>query len=153
MARARVELSGALTFSAMGTIWKRHRPREISIPAEIEYYKRQSEFTVTMLPETVPVLRPPPKPPAAPPAVAPAVAPAAPPSPQPAPVASPPPVPPPAVAKAPEPEPPARFTEHELSSGKKAELQEIGREVFGIDLPNSMSKATMINAILEAQGS
>jgi hypothetical protein len=131
VARARVELSGALTFSAMGTVWKRGRPREITIPAEIAYYQRQSEFTVTFLPETAPVVRPPPPPPPPPSPVAIPVSEPVPQSANDAPV----------------------FGEAELMQGKKHELQEIARDVFGIDLPPYMNKAAMVKAILEAQDS
>ena len=58
MARAKVELMGALTHSGRGRSFERGKPQILTGASEIAYYKAQSEFSVTILAEPVPVAPP-----------------------------------------------------------------------------------------------
>lgn len=50
--RARVTLRGSETFTGRGgKRWRKNQSRELTSPAEVAYYERQAEFTVTRLGE------------------------------------------------------------------------------------------------------
>lgn len=60
MARARITLSGCLTYQTpKGNTWKRNESRIVTDPGDIAYFRNNTEFDVTDLPDAVP--KPPPK--------------------------------------------------------------------------------------------
>lgn len=124
----RVSLRHAKTFAGMrGVQWRRGQIRQISDPAQVAYYRRQTEFSVEPVAGVAKVAPP----------VAPAPAPTRPPP-------------------APEPEAPedmaACFTTVELQGLKKTELIELGAEGFGLILDPATKKDLLIAALLKAQG-
>ena len=61
--RARIELRGCLTHTYRGRTVERGQPFYTTNPADIAYFKAQSEFAVTILADKKPARKPAPKPP------------------------------------------------------------------------------------------
>lgn len=53
MAKARVELKGASTFSSRGRKFKKGFPQVLTNPSDIQYYKGQPDFDVQILDEMI----------------------------------------------------------------------------------------------------
>ncbi len=59
MARARITLRGCLTYQTpKGKTWKRGESRIVTNQGEIDYFKNNTEFVVTILPDAEPKLPP-----------------------------------------------------------------------------------------------
>jgi hypothetical protein len=123
MARARIELVKAESYSARGRVFHKGHPVIVDSDSDISYFKSQPEFTVTMLKAPAPVAPPPP-----------------------------PVVDEDEDEDEDEADKPVVLEQKDLESMSKADLSKLGADRFALDLDtNVMKKPAMVEAILKAQ--